>query len=43
MKVVGTRYAQYMNRKYQRTGTLWEGRHSASLVQSEKYPLACTR
>lgn len=43
MKVVGSRYAQYINRKYQRTGTLWEGRHRASLVQSEKYLLACTR
>ena len=43
MKVVGSRYAQYINRKYQRTGTLWEGRHRASLVQSEKYFLACSR
>ncbi|HHH38327.1 MAG TPA: transposase [Sedimenticola sp.] len=43
MKVVGSRYAQYFNRKYQRTGTLWEGRHRASLVQSEKYFLTCSR
>ena len=28
MKVVGSRYAQYINRKYGRSGTLWEGRHS---------------
>jgi len=43
MKVVGSRYAQYMNLKYKRTGTLWEGRHRSSLVQSEKYLLSCYR
>lgn len=30
MKVVCSRYAQYINKKYGRTGTLWEGRHKAS-------------
>lgn len=43
MKVVGSRYAQYINKKYRRTGTLWEGRHRASLVQSERYLLTCMR
>lgn len=43
MKVVGSRYAQYVNRKYRRTGTLWEGRHRSSLVQSDKYLLTCYR
>jgi len=43
MKVVGSRYAQYINLKYKRTGTLWEGRHRSSLVQSEKYLLTCYR
>ncbi len=43
MKVVGSRYAQYFNKKYQRTGTLWEGRHKSSLVQSERYLLTCMR
>jgi putative transposase len=43
MKVVGSRYAQYFNRKYKRTGTLWEGRHKSSLVQSKKYFLICSR
>jgi putative transposase len=42
-KVVGSRFAQYINRKYHRTGTLWEGRHRASLVQSERYLLTCYR
>ena len=43
LKVVGSRYAQYINRKYQRTGTLWEGRHRASLIQSDRYLLTCYR
>ncbi len=43
MKNVGSRYAQYVNRAYGRTGTLWEGRHRASLVQREKYLLTCSR
>jgi len=43
MKSVGSRYAQYINLKYKRTGTLWEGRHRSSLVQTEKYLLRCYR
>ena len=43
MKVVGSRYAQYINLKYQRTGTLWEGRHRSSLIQSDRYLLTCYR
>lgn len=43
MKEVGSRYAQYINKQYRRTGTLWEGRHRASLVQSERYLLTCMR
>lgn len=41
MKVVGSRYAQYINLRYKRTGTLWEGRHRHSLIQSGKYLLTC--
>jgi len=43
MKVVGSRYAQYINLKYKRTGTLWEGRHRSSLIQTDKYLLTCYR
>jgi putative transposase len=43
MKVVGSRYAQYINLKYKRTGTLWEGRHRSSMVQTERYLLTCMR
>lgn len=43
LKVVGSRYAQYINKKYNRTGTLWEGRHKPSVVDSENYLLKCYR
>jgi putative transposase len=43
MRVVGSRYAQYINRRYERTGTLWEGRHRSSLVQTDRYFLTCMR
>ncbi|WP_341938815.1 transposase [Marinimicrobium sp. C2-29] len=43
MKVVGSRYAQFVNRKYERTGTLWEGRHRASLIETGRYLLCCYR
>lgn len=42
-KVIGSRYAQYFNKKYKRAGTLWEGRHKSSLVQRDKYFLTCSR
>ena len=42
-RVVGSRYAYYFNRRYDRTGTLWEGRHKSSLVQYEHYFLTCCR
>jgi putative transposase len=43
MKNVGQLYAQYFNRAYRRSGTLWENRFSSCLVQSELYMLACYR
>ncbi|MEX2130744.1 MAG: transposase, partial [Pseudohongiellaceae bacterium] len=43
MKVVCSRYAQYINKNYLRTGTLWEGRHKASAVESRTYLLKCYR
>ncbi len=43
MQSVGRRYVRYFNRKYQRSGTLWEGRYKSSLVQSETYLLQCQR
>jgi putative transposase len=43
MQSLGRRYVQYINRTYQRCGTLWESRHKASLVDAEHYLLACYR
>jgi putative transposase len=43
MQSVGRRYVQYVNINYKRSGTLWEGRHKASLVDAEYYLLACYR
>ncbi|WP_442965906.1 transposase, partial [Pseudomonas sp. Root569] len=43
MQGLGQRYVQYVNRTYQRTGTLWEGRFRSCLVQEENYVLACHR
>ena len=43
MKGLGQRYVKYVNRTYQRTGTLWEGRFRSCLVQQENYVLACYR
>ncbi len=43
MQLVGNRYVQYINKKYGRSGSLWEGRHKASLINAEEYLLACYR
>lgn len=43
MQSLGRRYVRYVNHAYKRTGTLWEGRFKASLVQSDNYLLACSR
>ena len=43
MQSLGRRYVQYVNKVYKRSGTLWEGRYKASLVNAEQYLLACHR
>jgi putative transposase len=43
MKALGQRYTQYVNRKHERSGTLWEGRYRSCPIQSENYLLACQR
>jgi len=40
---VGLRYAQYFNYTYKRSGTLWEGRYRATLVDTETYLLTLMR
>lgn len=43
MQYLGRYYVLHVNRQYGRSGTMWEGRYKASLVQSEEYLLACYR
>jgi len=41
MQAVGRRYVRYFNDAQKRTGTLWEGRYKSTLVQTDRYLLAC--
>lgn len=41
MQAVGRSYVRYFNDAQKRTGTLWEGRYKSTLIQSERYLLAC--
>lgn len=43
MRNLGQRYVQYFNRRYDRSGTLWQGRFRSCLVDSAAYVLACYR
>jgi putative transposase len=43
LQSVGRRYVQYFNYTYRRTGTLWEGRYRATVIDSERYLLTCMR
>jgi putative transposase len=43
MRDLAGRYASYFNRRYGRTGTLWEGRFGSCLVDSARYVLGCYR
>lgn len=41
MQSVGRRYVRYFNDRHRRTGTLWEGRYRSTVIESERYLLAC--
>jgi putative transposase len=43
MQSLGRRYVRWFNDKYGRTGTLWEGRFRASVIDADRYLLACSR
>jgi putative transposase len=43
IQMLGRYYVQYFNYTYRRTGTLWEGRYKATLIDSEHYALGCYR
>ena len=41
MQAVGRSYVRVYNDQNSRTGTLWEGRYRSTLIQAERYLLAC--
>lgn len=41
MQALGRRYVQYFNQRHKRTGSLWEGRYRSTLVDADRYLLAC--
>ncbi len=43
MQYVGRHFVRYINRVYRRSGTIWEGRFKASLVDTEGCFLSCCR
>lgn len=43
MQSLGRRYAHHFNRRYGRTGTLWEGRYRATILDCDEYLLRCYR
>ncbi|MES2073318.1 MAG: transposase [Pseudomonadota bacterium] len=42
MQWLGRHYVPYFNRKYQRSGTLWQGRYKATVLEPEMYFLKCS-
>ena len=43
LQSLGRRYVGTINAQHQRSGTLWEGRHRATLIDGEAHLLACCR
>jgi putative transposase len=41
MQAIGRRYVRNYNLRHARSGTLWEGRYRSTLIQAERYLLAC--
>ncbi|MDD5031089.1 MAG: transposase [Rhodoferax sp.] len=41
MQAVGRNYVRSFNHREQRSGTLWEGRYKSTLIQTDRYLLAC--
>jgi putative transposase len=41
MQAVGRRYVRHFNDSQGRSGTLWEGRYRSTVIETERYLLAC--
>lgn len=42
MQWLGRHYVPYFNTKYQRSGTLWQGRYKATVLEAKQYFLSCS-
>ncbi len=40
---IGRLYVNYINKTYHRSGTLWEGRHKGSIIDTENYFMTCMK
>lgn len=43
MQAIGRRYVRWFNDRHSRTGALFEGRYRSTLVEADRYLLACMR
>ncbi len=43
MQWLGRYYVPYFNHKYQRAGTLWQGRYRTTVLEPERYLLLCSQ
>ncbi len=43
MQAIGRRYVRWFNDRHQRTGALFEGRYRSTVVEADRYLLACMR
>ena len=43
LQSLGRNYVQYFNESYGHTGTLWEGRYRATIIDPSEYLLTCSR
>lgn len=43
MQWVSRYYVPYFNRKYNRSGTLWQGRYKAAVIDADRYFMTCSR
>ena len=43
MQRAGSQYVRYWNKRHRRSGTLWDGRFKSSIVETDRYFLACCR
>lgn len=42
MQWLGRHYVPYFNAKYKRSGTLWQGRYKATVLEADRYFLPCS-